>query len=312
MPQDGLPLRRGGRGRLRPLGALPPFRHRRAHRGPGPHARGGSSRSPSACSSPCGTWEWTWATGCAASRSACPWRPGTTRSWPPCWTRASWPENTRSSPSSSARLKRKLLPGREKGFKSWLEAQNERRRLVYGDASGRLEPDLKEGLGGLRDIHQVRWLADMTRGQARELLEPELPQLAENLDFLLLVRNHLHLATNRKTDRASLEAQRDLADRLGFTGRAGHPAGGGLPGQAAAGHGRDPGPAPRGLVHPGPGIHPLAGPGGLHGRFGPAHSLGPGVLPRTSTCPSLPGPSWTSSARPCTWGRPCPWRPGGP
>jgi [protein-PII] uridylyltransferase len=108
-----------------------------------------------------------------------------------------------------------LLPGRLSPFKAWLETQNVARAATHGDASGMLEPNLKEALGGLRDVHQVRWLNALSRlggGVPGKWLEV----LDGHLGFLLTVRNHLHVLEGRKTDRLSLDAQRQLASRLGF------------------------------------------------------------------------------------------------
>ena len=42
--------------------------------------------------------------------------------------------------------------------KAHAEIARDLRRAEYGDSSGLLEPDLKNGLGGLRDVHQIHWL----------------------------------------------------------------------------------------------------------------------------------------------------------
>ena len=110
------------------------------------------------------------------------------------------------------------LPGREQAFKDWLATQNIHRFEVYGDASGMLEPHLKEGLGGLRDCHQIRWLARLTGGHDGTFLQGELGLLAGQMEFLLRVRNHLHLISSRRMDRLGLDAQPELARRLGFAG----------------------------------------------------------------------------------------------
>ncbi|GFK96058.1 Bifunctional uridylyltransferase/uridylyl-removing enzyme [Fundidesulfovibrio magnetotacticus] len=115
-----------------------------------------------------------------------------------------------------ARRDEKLLPGRAVPFKEWLTGQNSRRAVVHGDASGMLEPNLKEGLGGLRDVHQVRWLHQLDAAEGRGLPLEWLDVLEGHLRFLLAVRNRLHLLENRKEDRLSLDAQRALAGPLGY------------------------------------------------------------------------------------------------
>jgi len=115
-----------------------------------------------------------------------------------------------------ARRDRKLLPGAGRNFKIWLDGQNSSRAATYGDASGMLEPNLKEGMGGLRDVHQVRWLDALSRLEGGGLPQGDLDVLEAHLRFLLTVRNHLHLLESHKTDRLGLDAQRELAPRLGF------------------------------------------------------------------------------------------------
>ncbi|GAB6039114.1 [protein-PII] uridylyltransferase [Fundidesulfovibrio butyratiphilus] len=103
-------------------------------------------------------------------------------------------------------------------FKTWLEAQNQRRATVYGDASGLLEPNLKEGLGGLRDAHQIRWLTGLTQDPEQALPAAEAEVLADHMVFLLTVRNHLHHMLGRKDDRLDIDVQPALAERLHFEG----------------------------------------------------------------------------------------------
>jgi [protein-PII] uridylyltransferase len=116
---------------------------------------------------------------------------------------------------------RKLLPGRAESFKKWLTQHNLKRADSYGDASGMLEPNLKEALGGLRDVHQIRWLDALSRQSGGGLPGEWLDVLEGHLGFLLMVRNHLHVLAGRKEDRLSLDSQRELAGRLGFKGSEG-------------------------------------------------------------------------------------------
>jgi [protein-PII] uridylyltransferase len=111
----------------------------------------------------------------------------------------------------------RLFPGKGAAFKDWLAGHNLTRAASYGDASGMLEPNLKEALGGLRDIHQVRWLDELSRLSGGGVPAGWLEVLDAHLKFLLVVRNHLHILAGRKDDRLSLDAQRTLAGRLGFT-----------------------------------------------------------------------------------------------
>jgi len=82
-----------------------------------------------------------------------------------------------------------------------------------------LEPNLKNGLGGLRDGHQVRWLVRLARSRGADLtaLAPELAVLDEDTRFLLVVRCHLHRLAGRANDKLYFEFQERLAAALGFT-----------------------------------------------------------------------------------------------
>jgi [protein-PII] uridylyltransferase len=103
-------------------------------------------------------------------------------------------------------------------------------RLVrFGHAVCVLEPQVKEGPGGLRDLHAVLWVGHALFGsrglgalEAAHLLEAaDYAALRQANDFLLRVRNEAHFATGRKTDLVSLDLQDDLARRLGYRPRGG-------------------------------------------------------------------------------------------
>lgn len=87
-----------------------------------------------------------------------------------------------------------------------------------------LEPNLKEGLGGLRDLHALRWCGvrfhaspqydDMVeRGWISDL---ERQWVEQTEDFLWRVRLQLHEMRQRKQDQMTLADQKDVAERLGF------------------------------------------------------------------------------------------------
>jgi [protein-PII] uridylyltransferase len=107
------------------------------------------------------------------------------------------------------------------GFLRKLRVSTSERSARFGSVSHLLEPDLKEGSGGLRDIHALGWTAWATIGTgdlaALEHLrasERALIQGAE--EFLTRLRSAIHLETGKRTDRLLLEAQPVLAGALGF------------------------------------------------------------------------------------------------
>ena len=92
-----------------------------------------------------------------------------------------------------------------------LRAIREERRERHGELAYRLEGDLKECAGGLRDADSLTaisasWIADVPHG------DPEAAQA-----FLLDVRWVLHTRTGRATDRVLLQEQDELAAELGFS-----------------------------------------------------------------------------------------------
>ncbi|WP_428566343.1 MAG: HD domain-containing protein [Solidesulfovibrio sp. DCME] len=118
----------------------------------------------------------------------------------------------------AAALGREVYPERAAAFVRWLESANEGRKATYGDAGAMLEPNLKNGLGGLRDAHQVRWLLALDAGRdgdARTLAE-ELDALARDVSFVMLARCHLHRLCGRKNDKLYFEFQERLAEAMGF------------------------------------------------------------------------------------------------
>jgi [protein-PII] uridylyltransferase len=96
----------------------------------------------------------------------------------------------------------------------WLDTLHERvvaRHAVAGEVAFLLEPDLKEGQGGLRDIHALQWAE-----AARPVMLPgDVDALRDAEDTLLEVRVELHRASGRATDILVLDRQDELAAILG-------------------------------------------------------------------------------------------------
>jgi [protein-PII] uridylyltransferase len=111
-------------------------------------------------------------------------------------------------------LARRALEQWQKRAKRWLEELSRRvaeRHEAAGEVAFLLEPDLKEGHGGLRDVHALRW-AEAAR---RLLWEGDDPALEEAYGALLSARVELHRRTGRPGDRLVLEEQDGVADALG-------------------------------------------------------------------------------------------------
>jgi [protein-PII] uridylyltransferase len=109
-------------------------------------------------------------------------------------------------------------------------AESQERHARAGDSVYLLQPQLKEGKGGLRDLHTALWMAKV-RFKVRafgELVtlgvmsERSLAELEQALDFLWRVRNAMHLAAGAHQDLLTFELQERLAPALGFgAGRGG-------------------------------------------------------------------------------------------
>ena len=109
------------------------------------------------------------------------------------------------------RHKRWLGKERPRLTRRILEASIERHRTA--DRAGwALAPDLKDGIGGLRDLHVVHWLQRVVE------VDPDDPVLAEAGDSLLAVREALHAEVKRKSDRLRIDLQPSVARRMGFDG----------------------------------------------------------------------------------------------
>jgi len=98
------------------------------------------------------------------------------------------------------------------------------RHLKFGDSAYLLEPNIKEGQGGLRDYHTMLWIAHVLSDlkQPRDLefqgylSHEEFTNLTKALGFIWDVRNRLHLMTGRKCDQLYLEYQVQLAQEMNF------------------------------------------------------------------------------------------------
>ncbi len=110
-------------------------------------------------------------------------------------------------------LARRSLEQWQKRAKRWLDELSRRvrsRHEIAGEVAFLLEPDLKEGRGGLRDVHSLHW-AEAAR---RLLWEGDDTVLEAAYDALLSARVELHRRTGRPGDRLLLEEQDAVAAAL--------------------------------------------------------------------------------------------------
>ncbi|MCD6319134.1 MAG: [protein-PII] uridylyltransferase [Candidatus Desulfofervidaceae bacterium] len=116
-----------------------------------------------------------------------------------------------------------VAPRREEVLREiWKE--REERHVQYSSHTYLLEPNIKEGVGGLRDIHNLKWAAIVAFGHeglhflwVSGLLSSEEKEcLEETMEFLWQVRNHLHYLSGREDDKLSFAYQEKIARFLGF------------------------------------------------------------------------------------------------
>jgi [protein-PII] uridylyltransferase len=101
------------------------------------------------------------------------------------------------------------------------------RREKYGSTVYLLEPNLKEGEGGLRDLQTAMWVARVKYkfSDPRELImkgiviDEELETYYASLDYLWRIRNELHYYSGRKNDQLTFDAQVHLAGFMGYRDR---------------------------------------------------------------------------------------------
>ena len=123
-----------------------------------------------------------------------------------------------------------LVPGTEAEFVAAKLRERDERHVRGGDSRYLLEPNVKDGKGGLRDLHVLFWIAKYLFRVARfgELVERgvlnqyEYDRFARAEDFLLRVRAHLHIVCDRAEDRLTFDRQSEIAVRMGYGPRRGN------------------------------------------------------------------------------------------
>ncbi|AGH49316.1 MULTISPECIES: [protein-PII] uridylyltransferase [Sphingomonadales] len=133
---------------------------------------------------------------------------------------------------ASARFDREVVAGTARAFVAEKLAERDERHRRMGDSRYVVEPNLKEGKGGLRDLHTLFWIGKYVN-RVRSvpelvdtgLLTPdELRQFQKAENFLWAVRCHLHILTNRAEDRLTFDVQPDIARRMRYADRPGRSA----------------------------------------------------------------------------------------
>ncbi|MGR3395800.1 [protein-PII] uridylyltransferase [Pseudooceanicola nanhaiensis] len=130
-------------------------------------------------------------------------------------------------------LRKKLWNGLFKGTESdFIEAKLDERLRRHQKQGGQryvVEPNVKEGKGGLRDLQSLYWIAKYVHGvqSVSELVrlglftDEEFRRFQQAENFLWAVRCHLHLIADRAMDQLTFDLQVQVAERLGYRDRGG-------------------------------------------------------------------------------------------
>ena len=129
----------------------------------------------------------------------------------------------------SRRYTAEVVRGNERTFVTEKLAERNARHKRMGDSRYVVEPNVKDGKGGLRDLHALYWIGKFIHRvrTASELVEIGLFTPAEYRsfrraeNFLLAVRSHMHVLTGRAEDRLTFDLQRRIAERMNFAERPG-------------------------------------------------------------------------------------------
>lgn len=122
------------------------------------------------------------------------------------------------------RLRKNMRAGGSTDFVEAKMLERERRHVRHGDTRYALEPNVKDGKGGLRDLHSLAWIVhyhypvqDLDDWLAQGVLsEAERNAYQKSRDFLWEVRTHLHMIAGRAEERLGFDFQKPVAAAMGF------------------------------------------------------------------------------------------------
>jgi len=129
----------------------------------------------------------------------------------------------------TARFYKQVAQGTATEFVAAKLAEREERHRRAGQSRYLVEPNVKDGKGGLRDLHTLFWIAKYVYRvrEPEELIDrgvfdrDEYNMFRRCEDFLWSVRCNMHFLAGRAEERLSFDIQRDIAVRLGYTAHPG-------------------------------------------------------------------------------------------
>ena len=124
----------------------------------------------------------------------------------------------------SQRLRSEVISGSARGFIDAKMAERDERHRRSGESRYKVEPNIKDGKGGLRDLHTLQWLCKYMYGSdigpelvASGVFTPaELATFRRCEEFLWTVRCFLHFITGRPEERLTFELQPAMAEALSY------------------------------------------------------------------------------------------------
>ena len=128
-----------------------------------------------------------------------------------------------------SRFQKEIVAGSGPAFVEAKLAERDERHRRMGDSRYALEPNIKEGKGGLRDLHTLFWIAkylyradDVAMLIDRGVLTRKEVTIFEKAEtFLWTLRCHLHYLTARPEERLTFDVQAEISRRMGYTDHAG-------------------------------------------------------------------------------------------
>jgi [protein-PII] uridylyltransferase len=130
------------------------------------------------------------------------------------------------------RFREEVVRGTGSEFVAAKLAERDERYARAGASRYMVEPNVKEGKGGLRDLNTLFWIAqylnpDTAGNQLMRLgflNDREILIFNRAFDFLWAVRSHLHFVTGRPEERLTFDVQPEIARRMGYGDRGDAPA----------------------------------------------------------------------------------------
>ncbi|MFT8796884.1 [protein-PII] uridylyltransferase [Zymomonas mobilis] len=142
---------------------------------------------------------------------------------------------------ASTRFIQKVVAGSGRDFVAAKLLEWDERHLARGDSRYLVEPHLKEGKGGLRDLQSLFWIAkylylekearhtvltspiltDYALVKADLIAGHEAKRFRRCENFLWAVRCHLHILVKRPEERLNFDVQRSLAEKMGYRSKSG-------------------------------------------------------------------------------------------